>query len=110
MMKPLKGNKNVEVLFSSGKGVSSFFFLCVYFLNKEDFRFVVCVPKVTKFERTVSCKEKNEKMEQKHNHTVVGRVKERVVVVVVVKSEYTQAKSLSCSKCECSKILILRHV
>ena len=71
---------------------------------------VVCVPRVTNFERTVSCREKNEKMEQKHNHTVVGRVKERVVVVVVVKSEYTQAKSLSCSKCECSKILILRHV
>ena len=45
MMKPLKGNKNIEVLFSSGKRVSSSFLLCVYLLNKEDSRFVVSVPK-----------------------------------------------------------------
>ena len=45
MMKPLKGNKNVEVLFSSGKRVSSSFLHCVYLLNKEDSRFVVSVPK-----------------------------------------------------------------
>ena len=45
MMKPLKGNKNVEVLFSSGKRVSSSFLHCVYILNKEDSRFVVSVPK-----------------------------------------------------------------
>ena len=44
-MKPLKGNKNVEVLFSSGKRVSSSFLHCVYLLNKEDSRFVVSVPK-----------------------------------------------------------------
>ena len=35
MMKPLKGNKNVEVLFSSGKRVSSSFLHCVYILNKD---------------------------------------------------------------------------
>ena len=45
MMKPLKGNKNVEVLFSSGKRVSSSFLHCIYLLNKEDSRFVVSVPK-----------------------------------------------------------------
>ncbi|GIS05878.1 MAG: hypothetical protein CM15mP109_06340 [Candidatus Dadabacteria bacterium] len=45
VMKPLKGNKNVEVLFSSGKRVSSSFLHCVYLLNKEDSRFVVSVPK-----------------------------------------------------------------
>jgi len=28
----------------------------------------VCVPRVTNFERTVSCREKNEKMEQKQPH------------------------------------------
>ena len=44
-MKPLKGNKNVEVLFNSGKRVSSSFLHCVYLLNKEDSRFVVSVPK-----------------------------------------------------------------
>ena len=44
-MKPLKGNKNVEVLFRSGKRVSSSFLHCVYLLNKEDSRFVVSVPK-----------------------------------------------------------------
>ena len=44
-MKPLKGNKNVEVLFSSGKRVSSSYLHCVYILNKEDSRFVVSVPK-----------------------------------------------------------------
>ena len=41
----LKGNKNVEVLFGSGKRVSSSFLHCVYLLNKEDSRFVVSVPK-----------------------------------------------------------------
>ena len=45
MMKPLKGNKSVEVLFDSGKRVSSSFLHCVYLLNKEDSRFVVSVPK-----------------------------------------------------------------
>ena len=45
MMKPLKGNKNVEVLFGSGKRVSSSFLHCVYLLNKDDSRFVVSVPK-----------------------------------------------------------------
>lgn len=45
MMKPLKGNKNVEVLFGSGKRVSSSFLHCIYLLNKEDSRFVVSVPK-----------------------------------------------------------------
>ena len=44
-MKPLKGNKSVEVLFDSGKRVSSSFLHCVYLLNKEDSRFVVSVPK-----------------------------------------------------------------
>jgi ribonuclease P protein component len=44
-MKPLKGNKNVEVLFGSGKRVSSSFLHCIYLLNKEDSRFVVSVPK-----------------------------------------------------------------
>ena len=44
-MKPLKGKTNVEVLFSSGKRVSSSFLHCVYLLNKEDSRFVVSVPK-----------------------------------------------------------------
>lgn len=45
-MKPLKGNKNVEVLFSSGKRVSSSFLHCVYILNNNrDSRFVVSVPK-----------------------------------------------------------------
>jgi len=71
----------------------------------------VCVPRVTNFERTVSFRrEKNEKMEQKQPRFTVGRLKERVVVSVVVKSEYKQAKSLSRSKCECSKILILLYV
>tara|TARA_B100001057_G_scaffold187160_1_gene188006 strand:+ start:573 stop:878 length:306 start_codon:yes stop_codon:yes gene_type:complete len=44
-MKPLKGNKNVEILFGSGKRVSSSFLQCVYLLNKKDTRFVVSVPK-----------------------------------------------------------------
>ena len=44
-MKPLKGNKSVEVLFDSGKRVSASFLHCVYLLNKEDSRFVVSVPK-----------------------------------------------------------------
>tara|TARA_B100000886_G_scaffold220504_1_gene153245 strand:- start:318 stop:638 length:321 start_codon:yes stop_codon:yes gene_type:complete len=44
-MKPLKGYKNIEVLFNSGKRVSSSFLQCVYILNKEDSRFVVSVPK-----------------------------------------------------------------
>ena len=44
-MKPLKGNKNVEILFGSGKRVSSSFLQCVYLLNKKDSRFVVSVPK-----------------------------------------------------------------
>jgi len=71
----------------------------------------VCVPRVTNFERTVSFfREKNEKMEQKQPHFKVGRLKERVVVSVVVKSEYKQAKSLSRSKCERSKILILLYI
>ena len=46
-MKPLKGNKNIEVLFNSGKRVSSSFLHCIYLLNKEDSRFVVSVPKKT---------------------------------------------------------------
>ena len=55
--------------------------------------------------------ERKMKKWSRNNRTVkVGRLKERVVVVVVVKSEYKQAKSLSCSKCECSKILILLYV
>ena len=54
--------------------------------------------------------ERKMKKWSRNNHTVVGRLKERVVVVVVVKSEYKQAKSLSRSKCECSKILILLYV
>ena len=45
MMKPLKGNKNINMLFSSGKRVSSSFLHCVYLLNKEDARYVVSVPK-----------------------------------------------------------------
>ena len=45
MMKPLKGGKNSEVLFVSGKRVSSSFLHCVYLLNKEDYRYVVSVPK-----------------------------------------------------------------
>ena len=45
MMKPLKGNKNIEVLFGSGKSVSSSFLHCLYLLNKDDSRFVVSVPK-----------------------------------------------------------------
>jgi len=44
-MKPLKGDINIEVLFDSGKRVSSSFLNCVYLLNKEDSRFVVSVPK-----------------------------------------------------------------
>ena len=44
-MKPLKGNKNIELLFNSGKRVSSSFLHCIYLLNKEDSRFVVSVPK-----------------------------------------------------------------
>ena len=44
-MKPLKGDINIEVLFDSGKRVSSSFLSCVYLLNKEDSRFVVSVPK-----------------------------------------------------------------
>ena len=44
-MKPLKGNKSIEVLFDSGKRVSSSFLHCIYLLNKGDSRFVVSVPK-----------------------------------------------------------------
>jgi len=44
-MKPLKGNKNIELLFNSGKRVSSSYLHCVYLLNNEDSRFVVSVPK-----------------------------------------------------------------
>ena len=44
-MKPLKGTKNIELLFNSGKRVSSSFLHCIYLLNKEDSRFVVSVPK-----------------------------------------------------------------
>ena len=45
MMKPLKGNRNINMLFSSGKRVSSSFLHCVYLSNKEDARYVVSVPK-----------------------------------------------------------------
>ena len=44
-MKPLKGYKNIDMLFGSGKRVSSSFLSCVYLLNKSDSRFVVSVPK-----------------------------------------------------------------
>ena len=44
-MKPLKGNKNINLLFGSGKRVSSSYLHCVYLLNKEDFRYVVSVSK-----------------------------------------------------------------
>jgi ribonuclease P protein component len=45
-MRALKGNKNVGLLFSTGKRVSSSFLHCVYLLNHEgDSRFVVSVPK-----------------------------------------------------------------
>ena len=44
-MKPRKGNKNINMLFGSGKRVSSSFLHCVYLLNKEDSRYVVSVPK-----------------------------------------------------------------
>ena len=45
-MKPLKGSKNIEMLFNTGKKVSSSFLHCVYVLNQNrDFRFVVSVPK-----------------------------------------------------------------
>ena len=44
-MKPLKGNKNIDMLFDSGKRVSSSFLNCIYLLNKTDSRFVVSVPK-----------------------------------------------------------------
>ena len=54
--------------------------------------------------------ERKMKKWSRNNRTLVGRLKERVVVSVVVKSEYKQAKSLSCSKCERSKILILLYI
>ena len=44
-MKPLKGNKNIDMLFDSGKRVSSSFLNCIYLLNKTDSRFVVSIPK-----------------------------------------------------------------
>ncbi len=45
-MKPLKGNKKIEVLFNSGDRVSSSFLDCVYLLKKNtDSCFVVSVPK-----------------------------------------------------------------
>ena len=46
-MKPLKGNKNIDVLFGSGKRVSSSCLNCVYLLNNADSRFVVSIPKKT---------------------------------------------------------------
>ena len=46
MMKPLKGNKNVEVLFSSGKRVSSSFLHCVLPFKQGRFSFCcVCSKK-----------------------------------------------------------------
>ena len=45
MMKPLKGNKNIEMLLGSGEKVSSSFLYCVFLSNREDARYVVSVPK-----------------------------------------------------------------
>ena len=45
-MKSLKGKKNVELLYNSGKRISSSFLHCIYLMNKgDDSRFVVSVPK-----------------------------------------------------------------
>tara|TARA_E500000331_G_scaffold65907_1_gene60560 strand:+ start:944 stop:1270 length:327 start_codon:yes stop_codon:yes gene_type:complete len=45
-MKPLKGSKNVEDLFSSGKRTSSLFLHCVYVLDElSETNYVVSVPK-----------------------------------------------------------------
>ncbi len=45
-MRPLKGNKKIEKLFSSGKKASSSFLNCVYlFNNSGKSHFVVSVPK-----------------------------------------------------------------
>ena len=45
-MKPLKGNKKIEALFSSGKRCSSAFFHCIFMLDDStESGYVVSVPK-----------------------------------------------------------------
>ena len=45
-MKPIKGNKKIETLFSSGKRCSSTFFHCIFKLdNSTESGYVVSVPK-----------------------------------------------------------------
>ena len=45
-MKPIKGNKKIEALFSSGKRCSSSFFHCIFELNDStESGYVVSVPK-----------------------------------------------------------------
>lgn len=47
-------------------------FLSLSRSREKRFGVWVCVPRVTNFERTVSCREKNEKMEQKQPHFKSG--------------------------------------